>query len=95
MIYTQFCDLVSSKRFLRHDCIIRGIPLHIDYISKPFRDYISIRIFTKDYINGWWNVLLLSTVMNEEIFQNETIIALRGRHLDLISALRQAKDIFK
>jgi len=34
-------------------------------------------------------------MMNEEIFQNETIIALRGRHLDPISALKQAKDIFK
>jgi len=33
--------------------------------------------------------------MNEEIFQDETIIALWGRHLDPISVLRQAKDTFK
>jgi len=33
--------------------------------------------------------------MDEEIFQDETILALRGRHLDPISALKQAKDILK
>jgi len=38
---------------------------------------------------------LLSTTMNEEIFKNETIIAFQCRYLDPISALKQAKDIFK
>jgi len=33
--------------------------------------------------------------MDEEIFQDETILALQGRHLDPITALKQAKDIFK
>jgi len=33
--------------------------------------------------------------MNEEIFKNETIIAFQCRYLDPISALKQAKDIFK
>jgi len=34
-------------------------------------------------------------MMNEEILQDETILALQGHHLDPITALRQAKDIFK
>jgi len=95
MIYSQFCVLNSFTRFLCHDCIIRGIPLRIDYVSKPFWAYISIQIFIKDCINWWWNILLLSTTMNKEIFQDETILALQGRQLDPITALRQAKDIFK
>ena len=49
----------------------------------------------KNCINWWWNILLLSTMMNKEIFQNETILALRGGHLDPISALKQAKYVFK
>jgi len=59
MIYTQFCVLVSSTRFLRHDCIIRGIPLCIGYISKPFWAYIGIQTFIKDYINWRWNVIAI------------------------------------
>ena len=34
-------------------------------------------------------------MIDEEIFQGETILALQGRYLDPISALKQAKDIFK
>jgi len=34
-------------------------------------------------------------MMDEEIFQDETILALQGRPLDPITALKQAKDIFK
>jgi len=40
-------------------------------------------------------MLLLSTMMSEEIFQDETNITLRGRHLDPISALKKVKEIFK
>ena len=43
----------------------------------------------------WWNVLLLSTMIDEEIFQDETILALQGRYLDPISALKQPKGIVK
>jgi len=49
MIYTPFCILISFTSFLRQDCIIRGIPLHVDYISMVFWAYISIRIFVIDY----------------------------------------------
>ena len=34
-------------------------------------------------------------MIDEEIFQGETILAVQGRYLDPISALKQAKDIFK
>ena len=34
-------------------------------------------------------------MIDEKIFQGETILALQGRYLDPISALKQAKDIFK
>jgi len=33
-------------------------------------------------------------MLTEEIFQGETILALQGRYLDPISALRQTEDIF-
>jgi len=79
MIYTRFCILNSFTRFLGQDCIIRGIPLRVDYINKAFWAYISIRIFVMDYGNQWWNVLLLLTMIDEEIFQNEPILTLQGR----------------
>jgi len=34
-------------------------------------------------------------MIDEEFFQDETILALQGRYLDSISALKQAKNIFK
>jgi len=34
-------------------------------------------------------------MIDEEIFQDEMILALQTRYLDPISALKQAKDIFK
>jgi len=34
-------------------------------------------------------------MIDEEMFQDETILALQGRYLDPISALKQAKDVFK
>jgi len=34
-------------------------------------------------------------MVDKEIFQGETILALQGGHLDPISALKQAKEIFK
>jgi len=37
---------------------------------------------------------LLSLMFIEEVLCNETILALQGRQLDPISALRQAEDIF-
>jgi len=39
--------------------------------------------------------MLRLATMDEEIFQDETILALRGRHLDPITALKQAKEIFQ
>jgi len=37
---------------------------------------------------------LPSSMFIEEVLRNETILALQGRQLDPISALRQAEDIF-
>jgi len=37
---------------------------------------------------------LPSSMFIEEVLRNETILALQGRRLDPISALRQAEDIF-
>jgi len=75
-----------------------GNSTRIDYISKAFRAGRHPKFYINE-LHFSCGIMYRSSILNaEEIFQDETVLALsrhgQGRRLDPVSALHQAEDIF-
>jgi len=75
-----------------------GNSTRVDYISKAFRANRHSKFYIDEASPNYEAMFLPSQLNAEEIFRDETILALsrhgQVRRLDPVSALRQAENIF-
>ena len=85
---------------MRGDAILHhlGNSTCVDYISRAIRAGCHSNSYLDELHFDCGNMYQSSILNAEEIFQDETVLALsrhrQGRRLDPVSALRQAEDIF-
>jgi len=86
--------LMGGDAILHHP----GNSAHVDYIDRAFRASHHSKSYIDEASPNYEAMFLPSQLNAEEVFRDETILALnrhgQGRRLDPVSALRQAENIF-